>query len=181
MNKNTNKLITAKCYWITGLSASGKTTMVDMLKNYLKKKNEPVIKLDGDILRVGLNNDLGFSESDRIENIRRVCEISKLLVDAGLIVIVALISPYREERANVRNSFKKNEFVEIFVEASLEVVQKRDTKGLYKKAKQGLLKNFTGIDSPYEKPVNPDIHINTENLTPEESVDLIIRKYFNDS
>ena len=170
-----------KVFWMTGLSGSGKSTIANLLEKKLFILNKHTMLLDGDILRVGLNNDLGFSESDRIENIRRVCEISKLLVDAGLIVIVALISPYREERANVRNSFKKNEFVEIFVEASLEVVQKRDTKGLYKKAKQGLLKNFTGIDSPYEKPVNPDIHINTENLTPEESVDLIIRKYYNDS
>jgi bifunctional enzyme CysN/CysC len=131
--------------------------------------------LDGDIVRHGLTKDLGFKDEDRVENIRRVSEVAKLMVDAGLIVISAFISPFRAERAMAREMMEEGEFVEVFVNASLESAEKRDVKGLYRKARRGELKNFTGIDSPYEAPKTAECVLDTDNLTAEESADQVIR------
>lgn len=138
--------------------------------------------LDGDNLRYGLNSDLGFDEKDRIENIRRVAEVSKLMVDAGLIVLVSLISPFRDCRENARKLFDDGEFIEVFIDAPLMVAERRDPKGLYKKARQGKIPNFTGIDSPYEVPESPEIHIDTSKLNVDASAAAVIeflrsRKY----
>ena len=130
--------------------------------------------LDGDNVRHGLNRDLGFTEADRIENIRRVGEVAKLMSDAGLIVITAFISPFRAEREMVRGMLPEGEFIEVFIDTPLAEAERRDVKGLYKKARAGQLKNFTGIDSPYEAPENPEIRIDTTAMTPEEAADLII-------
>jgi bifunctional enzyme CysN/CysC len=130
--------------------------------------------LDGDNVRHGLNRDLGFTDADRVENIRRVAEVSKLFVDAGMIVLTAFISPFRSEREMARGLLQEGEFIEIFVDTPLAVAEERDPKGLYKKVRRGELKNFTGIDSPYEVPSKPDIHIQTSKLTPEGAVDRII-------
>jgi bifunctional enzyme CysN/CysC len=132
--------------------------------------------LDGDNVRHGLNKDLGFTEADRIENIRRVGEVAKLMTDAGLIVITAFISPFRSERDMVRGMMQPGEFVEVFVDTPLEVAEARDVKGLYAKARSGQLKNFTGIDSPYEAPENAEMRIDTTQMTPEEAADLIIAR-----
>ena len=134
--------------------------------------------LDGDNIRHGLNKDLGFTDADRIENIRRIGEVSKLMTDAGLIVITAFISPFKSERNMVRQMMKPGEFIEIFVDTPLEVAEKRDVKGLYAKARSGKLKNFTGIDSPYEAPKKPEIHINTIKCDVEEAAEMIVRRLF---
>ena len=144
------------CLWFTGLSGSGKSTIANALEKELFKMGKRTYILDGDNVRHGLNHDLGFTEADRIENIRRVAEVAKLMVDAGLIVLVTFISPFQKDREMARSKFQEGEFVEIFVDTPLEECEKRDPKGLYKKARQGLIKNFTGIDSKYEKPVNAD-------------------------
>ncbi|QWC98978.1 sulfate adenylyltransferase subunit CysN [Polynucleobacter paneuropaeus] len=149
------------CLWFTGLSGSGKSTIANALEKELYKMGKRTYILDGDNVRHGLNHDLGFTEADRIENIRRVAEVAKLMVDAGLIVLVTFISPFQKDREMARSKFKNGEFVEIFVDTPLEECEKRDPKGLYKKARQGLIKNFTGIDSKYEKPNNPDWSIKT--------------------
>ena len=169
--------------WFTGLSGSGKSTIANIVEKKLYSINLHTILLDGDNIRHGLNKDLGFEDVDRIENIRRITEVSKLMTEAGLITLVSFISPFRAERELARKSIGKNEFLEIHVDVSIDQAEKRDTKGLYKKARSGLIPNFTGINSPYEAPINPDIFINTQKNTPEESAVLVInylqkKKYF---
>ncbi|WAC24043.1 sulfate adenylyltransferase subunit CysN [Blastomonas sp. SL216] len=165
-----------KVLWFTGLSGSGKSTIANEVEKRLNLMNRHTFLLDGDNVRHGLNRDLGFTEADRIENIRRVGEVAKLMADAGLIVLTAFISPFRAERDMVRKMLPEGEFVEIFVDTPLEVAEARDVKGLYKKARSGALKNFTGIDSPYEPPEDPDIRVNTVEMTPEEAADHIVRQ-----
>ncbi len=165
-----------KVLWFTGLSGSGKSTIANEVEKRLNLMNRHTFLLDGDNVRHGLNRDLGFTEADRIENIRRVGEVAKLMADAGLIVLTAFISPFRAERDMVRKMLPEGEFVEIFVDTPLEVAEARDVKGLYKKARSGALKNFTGIDSPYEPPEDPDIRVNTVEMTPEEAAEHIVRQ-----
>ena len=162
--------------WLTGLSGSGKSTIADCLQRKLFSMGRHTYLLDGDNLRLGLNKDLGFTEIDRIENIRRVGEVAKLLTDAGLIVIAAFISPFRAEREMVRNLIPEGEFIEVFVNTPLDVAEKRDVKGLYKKARSGQLKNFTGIDSPYENPLDCEVIIDTLTVNADEAADIIIKK-----
>ena len=165
-----------KILWFTGLSGSGKSTIANEVEKTLNLLNRHTFLLDGDNIRHGLNKDLGFTETDRIENIRRVGEVAKLMADAGLIVLTAFISPFRAERDMVRAMMPEGEFVEIFVDTPLEVAEARDVKGLYKKARAGQLKNFTGIDSPYEPPENPDICVNTVEMSPAEAAEHIVRQ-----
>ncbi|MDR6831994.1 MULTISPECIES: sulfate adenylyltransferase subunit CysN [unclassified Sphingopyxis] len=160
--------------WFTGLSGSGKSTIANLVEKKLHRMNRHSFLLDGDNVRHGLNRDLGFTEADRIENIRRVGEVAKLMTDAGLIVITAFISPFRVERDMVRSMLPEGEFIEIFIDTPLAEAERRDVKGLYKKARAGQLKNFTGIDSPYEAPETPEIRIDTTAMSPEEAADLII-------
>ncbi len=161
--------------WFTGLSGSGKSTIANAVEQRLNLMNRHTFLLDGDNVRHGLNKDLGFTEADRIENIRRVGEVAKLMTDAGLIVLTAFISPFRAERDMVRAMIDDCEFIEIFVDTPLDVAEQRDVKGLYKKARSGELKNFTGIDSPYEAPEAPEIRVNTVEMTVEEAADHIIQ------
>jgi len=160
--------------WFTGLSGSGKSTIANEVEKRLAVMNRHTFLLDGDNVRHGLNRDLGFTENDRIENIRRVGEVAKLMTDAGLIVLTAFISPFRAERRMVRDMLPEGEFIEIFVDTPLDVAEQRDVKGLYAKARSGKLKNFTGIDSPYEPPENPEITVNTVEMTPAEAAQHII-------
>ena len=166
----------AKVLWFTGLSGSGKSTIANEVEKSLALMNRHTFLLDGDNIRHGLNKDLGFTEADRIENIRRVGEVAKLMADAGLIVLTAFISPFRAERDLVRAMLPEGEFIEIFVDTPLEVAEARDVKGLYKKARSGELKNFTGIDSPYEPPLQPQIRVNTVEMTPAQAAEHIIRQ-----
>ena len=166
--------------WFTGLSGSGKSTIANLVEKKLFRMNRHTFLLDGDNIRHGLNKDLGFTEADRIENIRRVGEVAKLMVDAGLIVMTAFISPFRAERRMVREMLPEGEFIEVFVDTPLEVAEARDEKGLYKKARAGQLKNFTGIDSPYEEPERPEIRIDTTAMSPEEAAALIVDKLLGD-
>lgn len=160
--------------WFTGLSGAGKsTTAVEVEKELYRLKIHSYV-LDGDNIRHGLNNNLGFSAKDRQENIRRVGEVAKLFVDAGLFVVTAFISPFREDRLKVRELFEPGEFVEIYVQCSLEECENRDPKGLYEKARQGQIKDFTGISSPYEAPINPELVVDTENLSVEQCVQQVI-------
>ncbi|MCD1590858.1 sulfate adenylyltransferase subunit CysN [Qipengyuania citrea] len=165
---------TPRVLWFTGLSGSGKSTIANEVEKKLALMNRHTFLLDGDNVRHGLNKDLGFTESDRIENIRRIGEVAKLMTDAGLIVLTAFISPFRADRQLVRDMIDAGEFVEIHVDTPLEVAEARDVKGLYKKARAGKLKNFTGIDSPYEPPEDPEIRVNTVEMAPEEAADYII-------
>ncbi|MDM8011105.1 MAG: sulfate adenylyltransferase subunit CysN [Parasphingorhabdus sp.] len=167
---------TPRVLWFTGLSGSGKSTIANEVEKSLNLMNRHTFLLDGDNVRHGLNKDLGFTEADRIENIRRVGEVAKLMTDAGLIVLTAFISPFRAERQMVRKMLPEAEFIEIFVDTPLEVAEARDVKGLYKKARSGKLKNFTGIDSPYEPPENPEIRVNTVEMTPAEAAEYIVRQ-----
>jgi bifunctional enzyme CysN/CysC len=162
------------CLWLTGLSGAGKSTIANLLAQQLFLSARHAYVLDGDNLRRGLNRDLGFSEADRIENMRRAMEVGRLFVDAGLIVIVALISPYRAERQIARSRFEPGEFVEIHIDASLAACERRDPKGLYAKARRGEVLHFTGIDSAYEPPQTPEIHLDTVATNPEECVDRIL-------
>ncbi|MFL6829671.1 MAG: sulfate adenylyltransferase subunit CysN [Sphingomicrobium sp.] len=162
--------------WFTGLSGAGKSTIANLVEKRLVARGRHTFLLDGDNVRHGLNRDLGFTEADRIENIRRVGEVARLMADAGLIVLTAFISPFRAERHMVRRMVPEGEFIEIFVDTPLAEAEKRDTKGLYAKARAGELKNFTGIDSPYEPPEAPEIHIDTTRLTAEEAADLIVEQ-----
>ena len=160
--------------WFTGLSGSGKSTIANEVEKKLAIMNRHTFLLDGDNVRHGLNKDLGFTESDRIENIRRIGEVAKLMTDAGLIVLTAFISPFRADRQLVRDMMGEGEFIEIHVDTPLDVAEARDVKGLYRKAREGKLKNFTGIDSPYEEPESPEIRVNTVSMSPEEAADHII-------
>ncbi|TDO13889.1 MULTISPECIES: sulfate adenylyltransferase subunit CysN [Halomonas] len=160
--------------WFTGLSGAGKSTIANLVEKKLHAAGQHTYLLDGDNVRHGLNRDLGFTDADRVENIRRVGEVAKLMVDAGLIVLTAFISPFRSERDLARNLVEEHEFIEIFVDTPLEVAEERDTKGLYRKARRGELKNFTGIDSAYEAPMAPDLHIRTIDMSSEDAADAII-------
>ncbi|MBD8620172.1 sulfate adenylyltransferase subunit CysN [Sphingomonas sp. CFBP 13728] len=162
--------------WFTGLSGAGKSTIANEVEKQLNLMNRHTFLLDGDNIRHGLNKDLGFTEADRIENIRRVGEVAKLMADAGLIVLTAFISPFRAERDMVRAMLPAGEFIEIFVDTPLDVAEGRDVKGLYKKARAGDLKNFTGIDSPYEAPLNAEIRVNTVEMTPVDAAAFIVRQ-----
>ena len=164
-----------RCIWFTGLSGSGKSTLANLLEKRLHAEGRHTYLLDGDNVRHGLNRDLGFTEADRVENIRRVAEVAKLMVDAGLIVLVSLISPFRVERRMARELFADGEFVEVFVDTSIEECEKRDVKGLYAKARRGMLKNFTGIDSPYEAPEMPEVRLRTADTPPEACVYQILK------
>ncbi|PTI70124.1 adenylyl-sulfate kinase [Staphylococcus succinus] len=160
--------------WFTGLSGSGKSTVSVELEKALFKQQVNTYRLDGDNVRHGLNNNLGFTPEDRKENIRRIGEVSKLMVDAGLITVTAFISPYQEDRDAVRDLLEDDEFIEIYTQCSLDECEARDPKGLYKKARSGEIPEFTGINAPYEAPSNPEIVLDTENNTVEESVRYII-------
>jgi len=160
--------------WMTGLSGAGKSTIANLVERRLHGLGHHTYLLDGDNVRHGLNKDLGFTDADRVENVRRVGEVAKLMVDAGLIVIASFISPFRSERRSVRELVDAGEFIEVFVDAPLEVVEARDPKGLYKKARRGELKNFTGIDSPYEAPEHAEVRVDTDVLTPEEAAGAVI-------
>jgi bifunctional enzyme CysN/CysC len=160
--------------WFTGLSGAGKSTIANLVEKQLHADGRQTYLLDGDNVRHGLNKDLGFTDEDRVENIRRVAEVARLMVDAGLIVMVSFISPFRSERRMARALVEAGEFIEVFVDTPLGLAEARDAKGLYKKARRGELKNFTGIDSPYEAPENPEIHLDTSRLTPEAAASQII-------
>ena len=162
--------------WMTGLSGSGKSTIANAVEKKLARMNRHTFLLDGDNIRHGLNKDLGFTDADRVENIRRVGEISKLMADAGLVVLTAFISPFKSERDMVRNMMEPGEFIEIYVDTPLSLAEKRDVKGLYAKARLGELKNFTGIDSPYEAPDHAEIHIDTTRMSIDEAAEFIINK-----
>lgn len=161
--------------WFTGLSGAGKSTIANLVEKKLFAYGQHTYLLDGDNVRHGLNRDLGFTDADRVENVRRVAETAKLMIDAGLIVLSAFISPFRSERQLARDLLEEGEFIEIYVDASLSVVEARDPKGLYKKARRGELKNFTGIDSAYEAPNSPDIHLKTEYMSPENAADTVMQ------
>ncbi len=161
--------------WFTGLSGSGKSTLANRVEEILfREYGVPTYVLDGDNIRQGLNKDLGFSPEDRTENIRRIGEVAKLFVDAGLFVLTAFISPYREDRQQVRNLVEAGEFIEVFVSCPLEVCEQRDVKGLYRRARAGEIPNFTGISAPYEEPENPEIIVETHKMDVEESARKII-------
>jgi bifunctional enzyme CysN/CysC len=166
----------AHCVWMTGLSGSGKSTLANLLEKRLHAMGKHTYVLDGDNVRHGLNRDLGFTESDRVENLRRVAEVARLMVDAGLVVIVSFISPYRADRAWARSLFGEGEFTEVFVDTPLADCEQRDVKGLYAKARLGELKNFTGIDSPYEAPETPEVHLQTRWLQPEACVEQLVQR-----
>lgn len=160
--------------WLTGLSGTGKSTIANLLEIRLFAMGKQTYLLDGDNVRHGLSKDLGFSDPDRVENIRRAAEVAKLFVDAGLIVLTAFISPFRSDRLMARQLVEQDEFIEVFVDTPLAVAEARDPKGLYKKARRGELKNFTGVDSPYEVPLEPEIHIDTTVLSAQAAVNRII-------
>lgn len=165
-----------RCIWFTGLSASGKSTIANHLEKRLFGEGRHTYLLDGDNVRHGLNRDLGFTEADRVENIRRIAEVARLMVDAGLIVIVSFISPFRAERRMARQLFADDEFIEVFVDTPLEECERRDPKGLYAKARRGELRNFTGIDSAYEPPEAAEVRIDTTRVSPAEAAEAIIER-----
>lgn len=165
-----------RCIWLTGLSGSGKSTIANLLEKRLSARGNHTYLLDGDNVRHGLNRDLGFTEVDRVENIRRVAEVAKLMVDAGLVVLVAFISPFRADRRLARSLFVAGEFIEVFVDTSITECEKRDPKGLYAKARRGELKNFTGIDSAFEVPEAPEVHLQTSASTLEQCVVEVLAK-----
>ncbi len=162
--------------WFTGLSGSGKSTIANALEYRLYQEGYKTYALDGDNIRKGINSDLTFSPDDRTENIRRIAEVANLMIDAGQIVLAAFVSPYKKDRENIEYIVGKDNFVEIFVNTSIEECEKRDVKGLYAKARKGEIKDFTGINAPYESPKNPDIEVKTDNISVEESVELIYKE-----
>lgn len=176
-----NKAVRAKhkqqipiCIWFTGLSGAGKSTIANALERRLFAQGRHTYLLDGDNVRHGLNRDLGFTEEDRVENIRRVAEVAKLMVDAGLIVLVSFISPFAADRSMARGLFEPSEFLEVFVDAPLATCEQRDVKGLYARARRGDVKNFTGIDSPYEVPLSPEVRLDTSLCSPEQCVEKLV-------
>ena len=164
--------------WFTGLSGSGKSTLANALEQKLFELGYHTYLLDGDNIRHGLNNDLGFSIDDRKENIRRISEVAKLFVDAGLIVLTAFISPFKSDRKFAMSLVGKENFIEVFIDASVQICEKRDPKGLYKKARKGMILDFTGINSTYEIPEQPDIHIKTDKISIERCADKIVKYFF---
>lgn len=169
LNKHRSGLL-----WFTGLSAAGKSTVANLVEKELFDRDIRSYVLDGDNIRHGLNSNLGFSPEDRKENIRRIGEVSKLMVDAGIIVLTAFISPYREDRNTARDLFENGDFIEVYVKCSLEECEKRDPKGLYKKARAGIIKNYTGISAPYEEPEAPELVIETDKFNEQESMQSVI-------
>ena len=185
-NDNRNKLLnqTPFILWFTGLSASGKSTLANIVEQKLFQMNYKTYLLDGDNVRHGLNKDLGFNEESRVENIRRIGEVAKLFLDSGIIVLTAFISPFNSDRELARSLVRKEQFIEIFIDSSLEVCEKRDPKGMYAKARNGEISNFTGISSPYESPENPEIHVINNTITLDNASNQIInylieKKYIN--
>jgi bifunctional enzyme CysN/CysC len=172
--RSTSKLQKPAVLWFTGLSGAGKSTVANIVEKKLAAEGRHTYLLDGDNVRHGLNRDLGFTDADRVENIRRVAEVARLMADAGLIVLVSFISPFRAERAMARRLMPDGEFIEVFIDTPLNVAESRDVKGLYKKARAGQLKHFTGIDSPYEPPEHPEVHIHGERGSAEQAADQII-------
>jgi bifunctional enzyme CysN/CysC len=168
------------CLWFTGLSGAGKSTVANLLERRLAGLGYHTYLLDGDNLRHGLNRDLGFTSEARVENVRRVAEVARLMVDAGLIVLVCVISPFRSEREFARGLFDDDEFIEVFVDTSLEECERRDPKGLYRKARAGEILNFTGIDSPYEPPESPEVHLETQGMTLDAMVEKLVAKILPD-
>jgi len=162
--------------WFTGLSGAGKSTIANLVEKRLASMGRHTVLLDGDNIRHGLNRDLGFTPADRVENIRRVAEVAKLMADAGLIVLVAFISPFRAERDLARSLAQEGEFFEVFIDVPLAVAEQRDVKGLYKKARAGELKNFTGIDSPYEAPEHPEIRVEADQVSPADAAEAIVAR-----
>jgi adenylylsulfate kinase len=160
--------------WFTGLSGAGKSTIAYRVEEELYKRGIRTYVLDGDNIRIGLNKDLGFSKKDREENIRRVGEVAKLFVDAGIVVLTAFISPYKKDRHFVRNLVGEKEFIEVYVKCPIEICEKRDPKGLYKKAKDGIIKQFTGVDDQYEEPENPELVLETDKMSIDECVKKIL-------
>ena len=165
----------SRVIWFTGLSGSGKSTVANATEKLLHDMGLHTYILDGDNVRMGLNKDLGFSPQDRTENIRRITEVAKLFADAGSIVLTAFISPYREDRDNARTIIGDNDFIEIFISADLSVCELRDPKGLYKKARSGEIKGFTGIDAPYEEPINPELVVETDKYNIEECAQIVVK------
>jgi adenylylsulfate kinase len=165
----------SSCLWFTGLSGSGKSTISNKVEEELYKQGYKTYSLDGDNIRKGLNKDLSFTEEDRAENIRRIGEVASLMCDAGLIVLAAFVSPLQKDRQMIRDALKGN-FFEIFVDTPIEVCEQRDVKGLYKKARNGEISNFTGISSQFEEPVNPDLRISTTQLSIDQAVQIILQK-----
>ena len=165
-----------KVVWLTGLSGSGKSTIANAAESILHAKGYRTYILDGDNIRHGLSKDLGFTAADRVENIRRIAEVAKLMVDAGLVVLTAFISPFRAERDMARGLFAEGDFLEVFVDTPLEVAEARDPKGLYKKARRGELPNFTGIDSEYQKPIQPDLVLNSNEMSVEDAAKRLIEQ-----
>lgn len=178
--KDRNKLNKHRSFliWFTGLSGSGKSTIANALEKDLHAQSKRTYVLDGDNVRKGINNNLGFSPEDRTENIRRIAEISNLFIEAGVVVLAAFVSPYKKDRNNIKEIVGHENFIEVYISTSLETCEKRDVKGLYKKAKSGEIKDFTGISAPYEAPDSPDIEI-TEEISVDEAVEKIVT-YIND-
>ena len=160
--------------WFTGLSGSGKSTIASALEKELYKQGIHTYILDGDNVRAGLNGDLDFTEAGRVENIRRIGEVANLFVQAGTVVLSAFVSPFKEDREKVKNCVGEGNFIEVFVDCPLEICEQRDVKGLYKKARAGEISNFTGISSPFESPEYPDVHVHSDKLSIEESVDMVL-------
>jgi adenylyl-sulfate kinase len=177
--RNLQKKHNSLLIWFTGLSGSGKSTIANTLEKALLEKGFHAYILDGDNVRKGLNNNLTFTPEDRTENIRRIAEVANLMLDAGLVVLSAFVSPYRKDRENVKNIVGKENFVEIFVNAPIEECEKRDVKGLYAKARAGEINDFTGVNAPYETPQNPDIEIDTSMVSVEDSVAIIFKAIAN--
>ncbi|MBW2937447.1 adenylyl-sulfate kinase [Aureisphaera sp. CAU 1614] len=177
--RNLQKKHNSLLIWFTGLSGSGKSTVANALEKALLEKGLHTYILDGDNVRNGLNNNLTFSPQDRTENIRRIAEVAQLMVDAGLVVLSAFVSPYQKDRENVKSIVGKENFVEIFVNTPIEECEKRDVKGLYAKARAGEIKDFTGVNAPYETPQNPDVEIDTSTVSVEDSVAIIFKAIAN--
>lgn len=166
----------AVCLWLTGLSGAGKSTIADALEQRMRGAGRSVCVLDGDKLRRGLNRDLGYTDADRAENVRRLGEVARLMVDAGMLVVVSAISPFRNDRARARSLFPPNRFFEVYVDTPIEECIRRDPKGLYARAMAGRIRNFTGFDSGYEPPRAPEVHIDTADLLPDEAAELILSR-----